>query len=129
MTNTLIHSHSSLENHTPFRTKLGNIYTLFQAGTVQLKIIPFGVAQTYVAHLYKKVLPGLCKRLFFKIFPSRKKNIHCKPDKINSHQFSNAPEPPLPGSFLTRSHNITHQYNSPGNCTRNDEVNLNSYLK
>ena len=129
MTNTLIHSHSSLENHTPFRTKLGKIYTLFQAGTVQLKIIPFGAAQTYVAHLYKKVLPGLCKRLFFKIFPSRKKNIHCKPDKINSHQFSNAPEPPLPGSFLTRSHNITHQYNSSGNCTRNDEVNLYSYLK
>ena len=51
MTITLIHSHSSLENHTPFQTKLGKIYTLFQAETVQLKIIPFGVAHTYVAHL------------------------------------------------------------------------------
>ena len=75
MTITLIHSHSSLENHTPFQTKLGKIYTLFQAETVQLKILPFGAAHTYVAHLYKKVPPGLCKRLFFKIFPSRKKKI------------------------------------------------------
>ena len=85
MINTLIHSHSSLENHTPFQTKLGKIYTLFQAETVQLKIIPFGAAHTYVAHLYKKVLPGLCKRLFFKIFPSRKKKY---PLQTRQNQFT-----------------------------------------
>ena len=68
MTITLIHSHSSLENHTPFQTKLGKIYTLFQAETVQLKIIPFGAAHTYVAHLHKNAF-------FSKFFPAGKKNI------------------------------------------------------
>ena len=74
MTITLIHSHSSLENHTPFQTKLGKIYTLFQAETVQLKILPF-CGSTYLCGLYKKVPPGLYDGPFFKFSPDRKKDI------------------------------------------------------
>ena len=33
--NTFIHSHSSIENHTRFQTKMGKVYTLFQAKTAQ----------------------------------------------------------------------------------------------
>ena len=73
MTNTLIHSRSSAQNYTRFQTKLVKIYTLFQAEMVQLKIIPFGTAHTYVAHLHKKVPPGLCKRAFFQNFPQQEK--------------------------------------------------------
>ena len=82
MTITLIHSHSSLENHTPFQTKLGKIYTLFQAKTVQLKILPFGAAHTYGA--YRRKYPQGCMTAFFSNFsPTGKKYFHCEPDKIN----------------------------------------------
>ena len=73
MTNTLIHSHSSLETHTPFQTKLGKIYTLFQAETVQLKILPFGAAHTYVAYIRK--YPLVCMTALFSNFPPTGKKI------------------------------------------------------
>ena len=102
MTITLIHSHSSLENHTPFQTKLGKIYTLFQAETVQLKIIPFGAAHTYVAHLHKNAF-------FSKFSPAGKKKY---PLQTRQNQFTSVLKcsratPPwlIPYSFL--------QYNSP----------------
>ena len=113
MTITLIHSHSSLENHTPFQTKLGKIYTLFQAETVQLKILPFGAAHTYVAYIRK--YPLVCMTALFSNFPPTGKKIFLLRTRQNQFQpmahisSSNAPEPPLPDSYLTRSHNI----NSP----------------
>ena len=67
MKNTLIHSHSSLENHTQFQTQLVKIYTLFQAETVELKIIPFGAAHTYVAYIRK--YPLVCMTALFSNFP------------------------------------------------------------
>ena len=45
--NTFTHSHSSLENHTRFQTKMGKIYTSFQTNT-DLKTFPFGAAHTYM---------------------------------------------------------------------------------
>ena len=39
--NMFIHSCSSLENHTPFQTKMGKVYTHFQTKTVQ-KSYPMG---------------------------------------------------------------------------------------
>ena len=39
--NTFIHSCSSLENHTPFQTKMGKVYTHFQTKTVK-KSYPMG---------------------------------------------------------------------------------------
>ena len=89
MTNTLIHSHSSLENHTPFQTKLGKIYTLFQAETVQLKIIPFGAA-----HIYVRKYSLVCVNAFFSKFsPAGKKistanqtkSIHISSQMLPSH--------------------------------------------
>ena len=35
MINTSIHSHSSLENHTQFQTKMGKVYTFFQTKTAK----------------------------------------------------------------------------------------------
>ena len=42
--NTFIHSHSTLENHTQFQTKMGKVYTCFQT-----KTWPDGAAHTYIA--------------------------------------------------------------------------------
>ena len=42
--NMFIRSHSTLENHTRFQTKMGKVYTCFQT-----KTRPGGAAQTYIA--------------------------------------------------------------------------------
>ena len=42
--NTFIRSHSTLENHTRFQTKMGKVYTCFQT-----KTRPGGAAHTYIA--------------------------------------------------------------------------------
>ena len=38
MTNTFIHSHSSLGNHTLFQTKMDKVYTLYPLGTANIFI-------------------------------------------------------------------------------------------
>ena len=48
--NTFIHSRSFLENHTRLQTKMGEVYTRFQAKTAQ-KPYPFGTAHTYMASI------------------------------------------------------------------------------
>ena len=53
MTNTFIHSRSSLENHTWFQTKMGKVYTRFQTKMAQ-KPYPMG-GGTYLYSLYKGV--------------------------------------------------------------------------
>ena len=53
--NTFIHSRSSLENHTRFKTKIGEVYTPFQTRTAQ-KSYPMGRwGGTYLYSLYKGV--------------------------------------------------------------------------
>ena len=53
--NTFIHSRSSLENHTRFKTKIGEVYTPFQTKTAQ-KPYPMGRwGGTYLYSLYKGV--------------------------------------------------------------------------
>ena len=48
--NTFIHSRSFLENHTRLQTKMGEVYTRFQAKTAQ-KPYSFGTAHTYMASI------------------------------------------------------------------------------
>ena len=79
MTNTLIDFHSSLENHTRFQTKLGKIYTLFQAETAQLNILPFGAAHTYVAYMRKYPL-GCMTTPFSNFSSTGKKYFHYEPE-------------------------------------------------
>ena len=50
-----IHSRSSLENHTRFRTKMGKIHTRFQ--TKRRKNIPFGAIHTSMAYI-REYPPG-----------------------------------------------------------------------
>ena len=53
--NTFIHSRSSLENHTRFKTKIGEVYTPFQTKTAQ-KPYPMGRwGRTYLYSWYKGV--------------------------------------------------------------------------
>ena len=53
--NTFIHSHSSLENHTQFQTKMGKVYPFSdQNGT---KTLPSGVAHTYIAYIREYPTP------------------------------------------------------------------------
>ena len=53
--NTFINSRSSLENHTRFQTKMGQVYTRFQTETAQT---PTRWGGTYLDSLYKGVPPG-----------------------------------------------------------------------
>ena len=53
MINTFIHSHSSLENHTRFQTKMGKVYTRFQTKTAQKPYPPDGAANTDTAYLWE----------------------------------------------------------------------------
>ena len=55
----VIHSCSSLKNHTRFQTKMDKVYTHFQTKMAQ-KTLPFGAAHTYTAYVTKGVLPHLC---------------------------------------------------------------------
>ena len=50
--NTFIHSDSlsSLENHTPFQTKMGKVYTRFQTRN-GAKTVPDGAAHTHMAYI------------------------------------------------------------------------------
>ena len=48
--NTFIRSRSSLENHTRFQTRMGEVYTHFQTRKGS-KGIPFGEAHTYMAYI------------------------------------------------------------------------------
>ena len=49
-----LHSHSFLENHTWFQTKMEKVFS-DQKGP---KILPFGVAHTYVAYIREYQSPG-----------------------------------------------------------------------
>ena len=53
---TFIHSHSSLENHTRFQTKMGKVYTRLQTKTAQ-KPHPRGAAHTCIAYI-REFPPG-----------------------------------------------------------------------
>ena len=55
ITNTFIHSRSSIENDTRFQTKMGKMYTRFQTKTAKKYILRGG---TYLYGLYKGVPPG-----------------------------------------------------------------------
>ena len=57
--NTFIRSRSSLENHTRFQTKMGEVYTRFQAKTAH-KPYPDGAVHTYIAYIreYPPPSPG-----------------------------------------------------------------------
>ena len=56
-----IHTHGSLENHTQFQTKMGEVYTRFRTKKAP-KIIPFGSAHTYMAYIRESApLPGTDK--------------------------------------------------------------------
>ena len=46
----VIHSRSSLKNHTRFQTKMDKVYTHFQTKMAQ-KTLPFGAAHTYTAYV------------------------------------------------------------------------------
>ena len=46
----VIHSRSSLKNHTRFQTKMDKVYTHFQTKMAQ-KSLPFGAAHTYTAYV------------------------------------------------------------------------------
>ena len=49
--NTSTHSHSSLENHTWFQTKMGKIYLYLFSDQKGLRTLPLGVAHTYMAYV------------------------------------------------------------------------------
>ena len=73
--NTFIHSCSSLENHTRFKTKIGEVYTPFQTKTAQ-KPYPMGQwGGTYLHSLYKGVSspppPGRLLLLFLTLMKNR----------------------------------------------------------
>ena len=53
--NTIIHSRSSLENHTQLQTKMGKVYTRFQNKTAH-KPHPMG-AHTYIAYIRENLPP------------------------------------------------------------------------
>ena len=62
--NTFIHSHSSLENHTRFQTKMGKVYTRFQTKTAQKHYPILGWGGTYLCGLYKRKRPPPPPRAF-----------------------------------------------------------------
>ena len=65
--NTFIHSCSSLENHTPFQTKMGKVYTHFQTKTVK-KSYPMGGAHNYIAYIREYPPPGSNLGLLKKVY-------------------------------------------------------------
>ena len=73
--NTFIHSCSSLENHTRFKTKIGEVYTPFQTKTAQNPTQwGNGAAHTYIAYIRESPPPpppGRLLLLFLTLMKNR----------------------------------------------------------
>ena len=69
MTNTIIHSRSSLETHTRLETKMDNVYTRFSSDQNGAKTLPDGAAHTYIAYIreYPPPPPPLQRKCLKKI--------------------------------------------------------------